>query len=154
MTDFEKTSSYELRNSIEKLRKAADHLRRSMRLIENAEIDWRWPSEEHMDILEAFSSRYARLSDIVLKKVFRLLDEIEQTEEGTMIDVANRAEKRGLIDSATEFRRMRKLRNEITHEYALTELPEIVRQLIEFTPALLDSVERAAKYSEDLYSKL
>jgi uncharacterized protein YutE (UPF0331/DUF86 family) len=105
-------------------------------------------------LLEAFSARFARLSDILLKKIFRLLDEMEQTEEGTLIDVANRAEKRGLIDSASEFRNMRKLRNEITHEYAVTELPEIARQLLAFTPSLLESVDRTVRYSDDLTSKL
>jgi hypothetical protein len=154
MTAFEKTGVDDLQNSFEKVTKAAGHLRRSMDRIERSSINWEWPSEEELVLLEAFSARFARLSDILLKKIFRLLDEMEQTEEGTLIDVANRAEKRGLIDSANEFRSMRKLRNEITHEYAVTELPEIARQLLAFTPSLLESVDRAARYSNDLTSKL
>ncbi len=49
---------------------------------------------EDMDQFEAFTSRFARMSDMLIQKVFRLLDKIELDDEGTIRDRINRAEKK------------------------------------------------------------
>ena len=63
------------------------------------------------------TSRFARLSDIIIQKLLRGLDRYELEPSGSTIDVINRAERRGLIDSAGCWRDLRELRNEIAHEY-------------------------------------
>jgi hypothetical protein len=51
---------------------------------------------EDMDQFEAFTSRFARMSDMLIQKVFRLLDKIELDDEGTIRDRINRADKKEL----------------------------------------------------------
>ena len=47
-------------------------------------------------------------------------------ESGTLLDVANRAEKRGLIPSVDWLRELKDARNRIAHDYAGDRLPEIL----------------------------
>jgi hypothetical protein len=72
---------------------------------------------DELDRFESLTSRFARLCDILLQKIFRLIDEIELEMQGTLIDRINRAEKKGLIIDAKQFIECRTLRNEIAHEY-------------------------------------
>src|SRR5262245_14706280 len=61
-------------------------------------------SVEHRESCEALTSRFARLCDLLVQRLFRTLDQVELTDEGTVLDRLNRAEKRGLIASADEWR--------------------------------------------------
>ena len=99
-----------------------------------------------LDAFEALTSRYARVSDIILQKLFRGLDSIELEDSGTLLDALNRAEKRGLIDSAGDFREIRELRNEIAHEYAHENLRPLFDSALEHTPALLEIIRRSRAY--------
>jgi hypothetical protein len=74
-------------------------------------------SEEEFDSFENLTSRYARSSDLLIHKVLRSLDTAEFLDSGSLIDVINRAEQRGLIDSVLELRSIKDIRNEIAHEY-------------------------------------
>ncbi len=143
----------QLRDTLVRVEKAAMRLRRSSERLEST-IDWSNPSEDDLDRLDTFAIRFARLEDILLQKVFRVIDILEGIELGSPIDSANRAEKRGLIESSNKFREIRELRNEITHEYAVTDLPEIARQLLDYTPELLKAVNQTQKYGLDLLSRL
>jgi len=51
-------------------------------------------SIEELDQIEAFISRFARVSDIVVQKFFRLINRIELEAEGTIRDRINQAEKK------------------------------------------------------------
>ena len=99
-----------------------------------------------LDALEALTGRYARVSDMILQKLFRGLDAIELEDQGTLLDALNRAEKRGLIDSAADFREIRELRNEIAHEYAQENLRPLFDNVLERTPALLEIIRRSSDY--------
>ena len=74
-------------------------------------------TDNEMESLEALTSRFSRLSDILIQKVFRAIDIFDLDDEGTVRDRINRAEKKGYIDSADVFIDIRILRNEISHEY-------------------------------------
>lgn len=104
-------------------------------------------SPEHLDAFEALSGRFARLCDLLMKRVFRSLDAVEMEDEGTLLDVLNRAEKRGVIPSAAWFREVRELRNTIAHEYADDDLPPLFRAIRDRVPGLLDTVRRTAGYA-------
>ena len=54
---------------------------------------------EQLERLESLTSRFARLSDLLIQRVFRLVDEIELTGEGSVLDRIYRAEKRGWVSS-------------------------------------------------------
>lgn len=102
--------------------------------------------DDELDRFEALTSRFARLSDIVIQKMFRLIDEMDLDSAGTVRDRINRAEKKGLIEDADVFVEIRTLRNSIAHEY----LPEAVREMfpkvLSLTPSLLSCVHSIHAY--------
>lgn len=106
-----------------------------------------------LDKFEALTSRFARTSDMLIQKIFRLIDILELERPGSVIDRINRAEKRGLISSAEIFKEIRHLRNDISHEYIPTAIEQMFAKVLELTPYIIDSVERVEKYSRKIISK-
>lgn len=96
--------------------------------------------------IEAMTARFERAQDIFVAKTLRLIDILEGTE-GTTLDVLNRSEKRGIIESAYTFRMMRVLRNKISHEYAGYGPEDVAKDVLSFVPTLLDAFERAREYA-------
>ena len=103
-------------------------------------------AEEEFDAIETLTSRYARTSDIIIQKIFRSIDKVEFEDSGTMIDVINRAHKRGLFDSVDEIRTIKDLRNKIAHEYAKEDIESIFAQVVNFTPEIFDIAARVLAY--------
>jgi uncharacterized protein YutE (UPF0331/DUF86 family) len=101
---------------------------------------------EDMDQFEAFTSRFARMSDMLIQKIFRLIDKIELDDEGTIRDRINRAEKKGIIGSADTFIQIRIVRNDIAHEYHTENLKDIYKKVLELAPYLLNCVEKIREY--------
>jgi len=99
---------------------------------------------EEQDHFEGLTSRFARLSDILIQKIFRLIEILDLP--GTIRDRVNRAEKKGLIASANTFANIRDLRNNISHEYTPSHIHEIYTQVIEWTPDLLETIKNVEKY--------
>jgi hypothetical protein len=103
-------------------------------------------SEDEIDAFENLSSRYARTTDLLVGKVLRSLDIVEFTGGGTLVDVVNRAEQRGIIESVDDMRDLKDLRNEIAHEYSPTELWEFFELILKATPKLLSVAEKTEAY--------
>lgn len=94
--------------------------------------------EESLETLESFSSRFARFSDLLVAKYFRLLAlEKDPAFRGSMIDLINLAEKHSWIGSAKTWRRIRELRNVAAHEYAAEDYKALYAELIGLCPELL-----------------
>ena len=108
---------------------------------------------EELESYESLCSRFARLSDIVIQKVFRLLDEIALEEPGSVRDRINRAEKRGLVESGETFVAIRMLRNDIAHEYMPEAIRDIFKKVMELAPPLLNSVESIKRSHKTLNLK-
>ena len=105
-------------------------------------------SPDEFDKFETLTSRFARVSDIIIQKVFRSIDAVEFEEKGTLIDVVNRAHKRNLINSVDEIREIKDLRNEIAHEYIKELLINIFQDSLRFTPKLFEIITKVKKYCE------
>lgn len=101
---------------------------------------------EEMDCLELLSSRFSRLVDFMIQRIFRLIDEIDLEEMGTVRDRIHRAEKKGLIIAADPFIEARLLRNKIAHEYVEAVMKEIFQEAMRLVPLLLDAVHRVDNY--------
>ena len=112
---------------------------------EITDINW-----ETLKDIETLTARFARLSDIFVQKFLRLIDTLELTNEGSIIDRINRAEKRGLIKSAESTLATRDLRNDISHDYLPDELMKIYAEVIKFSPELIDSCNSGIEYAENL----
>ena len=95
---------------------------------------------------EALTSRFARLNDFLLQRVFRTLDQVELADEGTALDRLQRAEKRGLISSAERWRELRLLRNAIAHDYLIESADRVLRESLAAAPELIETAHRVGHY--------
>jgi uncharacterized protein with HEPN domain len=89
--------------------------------------------------LEAFVSRFGRLQDTVGDKLLPALLVALAEPIGAAIDNLDRAEKLGLIVSADQWMDMRRLRNQMVHEYIedLQILSSALRTGHDFVPVLV-----------------
>ena len=105
---------------------------------------------EQIERLESLTNRFARLSDLLTQKIMRIVDALELTPDGTLLDRIHRAEKRGWVGSAADLVRIRELRNMVAHEYAADNLGELHQSVIALTPQLLTIIPKVQKYTKDL----
>ncbi len=103
--------------------------------------------EGRLESIEAFCSRFARTVDLVVNKVLRSLDRLELLPQGTLLDVVNRAEKRGFTTRAGELREMKDVRNIIAHDYAGAKMAEIFVYCREQKPVLDALCESLTTYA-------
>jgi uncharacterized protein YutE (UPF0331/DUF86 family) len=109
-------------------------------------------AEEEFDAFETLTGRFSRSSDMLIQKIFRGIDKIEFEKEGTLLDVLNRSEKKGLIKSVDEIREIREMRNDISHEYAPDDLQELFKGVLEYTEVIFEIVDRVKQYCEKFRS--
>jgi len=136
-----------LKSELKELERARDILAYSYNKCIHTPIDSNLGPEQ-LESLEALTSRFARLSDMIIQRIFRYLDRYDLEESGTARDRINRADKREIISSAEQFIQIRMLRNEIAHEYKSENILQIFERVFALTPELLDSVDRIVNYVE------
>jgi uncharacterized protein YutE (UPF0331/DUF86 family) len=134
------------------LENAATHLRFSINRTQGLLNQQDWQPEE-LERLESLASRFARLSDLLMQRVMRLIDDLELTATGTLLDRIHRAEKRGWVDDAIKLVRIRELRNLIAHEYAADKMSEIYAAVATLVPELLAVVSKVTTYAHELEKK-
>jgi hypothetical protein len=138
-----------LRDEMANLELAATHLRfslnRSRELIDRPV----WSLEE-LERLESLTSRFARLADLLVQRVLRLIDDLELSPRDSVLDRIQRAEKRGLFEESGQLMRIRELRNLIAHEYVSDQMPDIFRAVAALTPALLAAIPKVKAHGDVL----
>ncbi len=127
---------------------AAQHLSYSLERCSELEA-WKQPTVEQLERLESLAARFARLSDLLLQRIFRLIDDVELNGASTVLDRIYRAEKRGWA-KADHLIKIRELRNVIAHEYAADAMSEIYSAIIELSPSLLLATAQTKKYAQTL----
>ncbi len=94
--------------------------------------------------VEAFVSRFGRLQDTLGDKLLPLLLTVLGERPSVAVDNLDCAERLDLIDSADEWMAMRKLRNQMIHEYV--EDPVVLGSALQsghvFVPALVAVAEK------------
>ncbi len=87
-------------------------------------------SKDEVQDIDQYLFRFTKLQDTMGNKLFKLiLDEYEVNDEVLpFIDVLNKLEKKGFIGSAKEWMNLRKIRNEISHQY--DDEPEEMTQAV------------------------
>ena len=139
-----------LRDEVALMDKAANHLRFSLQRCVAIQGKNNYSPEE-LERFESLASRFARLSDLVIQKMFRLIDQIDLENQETVRDRINNAEKKGLIKSSETFVEIRELRNSISHEYTEQAMRKIFNTVITYCPDLLDAVKRIQRYIRRYY---
>lgn len=94
--------------------------------------------------LDAFVSRFGRLQDTVGDKLLPALLSALAEKTGPAIDNLDMAEKLGFIESADTWMEMRRLRNQMVHEYIedLAVLTSALRSGHAFVPVLVTAARR------------
>ena len=83
---------------------------------------------------------------MLVNKVLRSIDTVESEDIGTVIDIMNRAEKRGIVVSSELLHNIKDLRNNIVHEYKIAEITRFFTEIQKYTPLLLEIIENVNKY--------
>ena len=78
---------------------------------------------EQISFVDQYIYRFAKIQDIMGEKLFRMILEIveEETDSLAFIDLLNKLEQLEIIPDKTEWLFLRKLRNEVSHEYPLID---------------------------------
>jgi len=76
-------------------------------------------TKNEVQAIDQYIFRFSKLQDTLGEKIFRLLIEefMPSNELVTFIDKLNMLEKLGFINSVKEWQNLRKIRNEIAHQY-------------------------------------
>jgi hypothetical protein len=93
-------------------------------------------SYDDLSYLDMLSTRFSKLQDVIGEKIFPSILEIleEKTEGLSTIDRLNKLEKLRFLDDVDVWRKMRSIRNSISHEYPdqpnvrLTQIEELIEQ--------------------------
>lgn len=126
-----------LKKTTEELTKAFSHLeyslKKSSKLLKKSDL-----SEDDLEGLEGFGSRFARASDIAIQRFLRLkMLEKDPAFRGSVIDILNESEKYGWIESALAWSKIRELRNVTAHEYSEIEVRELYGEMIQLAEQIL-----------------
>ena len=141
-----------LKESIDNLKDALKWLDRSYAICDD--LDTQQLDAEGMDAFESFTSRFARVSDILFNKVFRSIYYLEQGENAAWLDVTLFMEKKAIIDNLNQARIIKETRNDIVHEYTVSNLNELFDSVNEQTPQLIEYAQNAIHYYDKLLEKL
>lgn len=145
MTDHD--LSLHLRESLDLQAKAMDHLHYSLESCAALNAGEGMTSRELVPF-EALASRFVRASDMLFSKVFRALDSLEFYENGSPLDVLNRADKRGLIEDFETIRQIRRMRNRIAHEYTVPDFSTLTDDVRALSGSLFEIYHRTQAYAE------
>jgi len=136
--------------ALTELSRARGHLDYSFNQVAGLPEDLAGATAPQLESAEAFCSRFARTVDLLVNKALRSLDRVELKPEGTLLDVVNRAEKRGLVTLASELREMKDVRNIIAHDYAGAKAAEIFAYCREQKPGLDATCDRVVAYAQEI----
>jgi len=73
--------------------------------------------EDSRERLDAFRVRFSGLQDLLAHKLFRGILLLEEESPQSMLDILNAMEKREVISSFDDWKKLRDLRNAFMHEY-------------------------------------
>jgi hypothetical protein len=76
-------------------------------------------NDDEVEAIDQYLFRFAKLQDTIGEKLFRLIvsEYVEDIYELTFMDVLHYLEKIGILDDANTWKRLRSIRNEISHQY-------------------------------------
>lgn len=102
--------------------------------------------DETIGFLDQYIFRFSKLQDTIGALLFpQILDALaEPVTDKAFIDILNRLEKLGILDSAFSWVQLRKIRNDIAHEYpaSLIERIEGINFLLNSMDGLKQIIER------------
>lgn len=105
-------------------------------------------SFEELESFDSLTSKFNRTSDIFTQKVLRTVWMLLHEPFVPFIDLVNKGEKMMMLRSADVLIEIRDLRNQIAHEYISDAIRDLVPEVIEFTPQLIENIEDCRHFLE------
>ncbi|MDJ0625614.1 MAG: hypothetical protein QNJ31_04515 [Candidatus Caenarcaniphilales bacterium] len=103
---------------------------------------------EESESFDSLTSKFARISDLYLKKLLKTIMLLLHENIDTFIDRANFAEKIGLILSAERLILIRDLRNRIAHEYLPEDIHELIAEVFIHSENLINEINQSKQFIE------
>lgn len=103
-------------------------------------------NDDQLIEFESLTSRFARTADILTQKVLKTLFMYMQEDVKFFIDRCNLSEKLGFVDSSKELYNIRKLRNDIAHEYTITDITELFDDVLAASQILTNTIQKVDGY--------
>ena len=109
--------------------------------------------DETIGFLDQYIFRFSKLQDTIGTRLFPLTLEAlaEPVADKPFIDILNRLEKLGILDSAFGWIQLRKIRNDIAHEYPASLIERI--EGINFLFANLESLKQIIERCQSILGK-
>jgi hypothetical protein len=142
------TSARFLRMSLDELCRAREHFAFSYQRVLDLGTDLGVFTPEELERVEAFTSRFARVVDLLTNKVLRALFRYELEPVETVLDRLHLAEKRGFVARAEDLRVLKEQRNVIAHDYAGAETAGVFAFCREHWARLDAICDRVVIYAE------
>ncbi len=107
-------------------------------------------NDEEIAMIDQYLFRFSKLQDTIGEKLFRLIveDFVENIDGISFIDILNRLEKIGIIENTNAWKRLRELRNDISHQYddESNEMAESINNIFAQKDILIGIYQKIKSY--------
>jgi len=106
-------------------------------------------SPENVETIDSFIFRFCKMQDAMGEKLFPLTLQFlgEEVRNKPFIDILNRLERLEILDSAETWKKLREIKNFLTHVYPweTEETIEYIKIALSYTNILIDIYEKFKK---------
>ncbi len=110
-------------------------------------------NDEEIEAIDQYLFRFAKLQDTLGERVFKLIisEYVDNIYDLTFIDILNYLEKIGILKDVNIWKKLRKIRNDISHQYddEPDEMAEALNNIFAYKDELLDILENIEKWSKE-----
>lgn len=107
-------------------------------------------NDDEVAMIDQYLFRFSKLQDTVGEKLFRFIvkDFVENIDSMSFIDILNRLEKIGIITHVNSWKRLRKIRNDIAHQYDddPEEMAGLINNIFAQREILINVVNKIKEY--------
>jgi chorismate synthase len=105
--------------------------------------------DDEVEAIDQYLFRFAKLQDTLGQRVFKVIvsEYVEDVNKLTFIDILNHLEQIGVLEDANTWKKLRAIRNDISHQYDddFEEMSEILNNIFAYKDELI-------KIFDDVYS--
>jgi predicted nucleotidyltransferase len=99
-------------------------------------------SDAQVETIDQYLFRFAKLQDTMGGRLFKIIvsEYVDNIEELTLVDILNKLEKINILDDANIWKKLRSIRNNISHQYddEPQEMAEALNDMFAYKDELLD----------------
>ena len=106
-------------------------------------------SDDEIEAIDQYLFRFAKLQDTMGDKLFKLIVSkyLDTVEQLTFLDILNQLEKIGILDDVNTWKKLRAIRNDISHQYddEPQEMAEALNNMFAYKNELLTIFDKIEK---------